>query len=67
MARPGTPRRMNRSVSRSTTSTEFRFRSTRIARHSRAIVQASNDTDSTAELEIQLTGLKNLTIDDFYL
>jgi hypothetical protein len=31
------------------------------------IVRASNDTDSTAELEIQLTGLKTLTVDDFYL
>src|SRR3954471_21561859 len=29
---PGTPRRMNRSESRSTTSTEFSFRPTRIAR-----------------------------------
>jgi hypothetical protein len=30
------------------------------------IVRASNDADSTAELEIQLTGLKTLTVDDFY-
>jgi Ca2+-binding RTX toxin-like protein len=31
------------------------------------VVRASTDADSTAELEIQLTGLKNLTVDDFYL
>jgi serralysin len=31
------------------------------------IVRASTDADSTAELEIQLTGLKTLTVDDFYL
>jgi hypothetical protein len=31
------------------------------------IARASNDADGAAELEIQLTGLKNLTVDDFYL
>ena len=31
------------------------------------IIRASNDTDSTAELEIQLTGTKTLSTDDFYL
>jgi hypothetical protein len=31
------------------------------------IVRASTDADGTAELEIQLTGLKTLTVDDFYL
>jgi hypothetical protein len=31
------------------------------------VVRASTDADSTAELEIQLTGLKTLTVDDFYL
>ena len=31
------------------------------------IMRASNDADSTAELEIQLTGLKTLAVDDFYL
>jgi Ca2+-binding RTX toxin-like protein len=31
------------------------------------VVRASTDTDSTAELEIQLTGLMTLTVDDFYL
>jgi hypothetical protein len=31
------------------------------------IVRASTDADGTAELEIQLAGLKNLTGDDFYL
>jgi Ca2+-binding RTX toxin-like protein len=31
------------------------------------IVRASTDTDSTAELEIQLTGLVTPTVDDFYL
>jgi hypothetical protein len=31
------------------------------------VVRASTDADSTAELEIQLTGLKMLTVDDFYL
>jgi hypothetical protein len=29
--------------------------------------RASTDADSTAELEIQLAGLKTLTVDDFYL
>jgi hypothetical protein len=31
------------------------------------IAQASDDTGSTAELEIQLAGLKTLPADDFYL
>ena len=31
------------------------------------IVRASNDTDSTAELEIQLAGIVTPTVDDFYL
>jgi hypothetical protein len=31
------------------------------------VVRASTDADSTAELDIQLTGLKTLTVDDFYL
>jgi Ca2+-binding RTX toxin-like protein len=31
------------------------------------IVRASTDADSTAELEIELAGLKTLTVDDFYL
>jgi hypothetical protein len=31
------------------------------------IVRASNDADSTAELEIQLAGLVAPTVDDFYL
>jgi hypothetical protein len=31
------------------------------------IVRASNDADSTAELEIQLAGFKTLTVDDFDL
>jgi Peptidase M10 serralysin C terminal/RTX calcium-binding nonapeptide repeat (4 copies) len=31
------------------------------------VVRASTDADGTAELGIQLTGLKNLTVDDFYL
>ena len=30
------------------------------------IVRASNDADGTAELEIQLTGLRTLNMDDFY-
>jgi hypothetical protein len=31
------------------------------------IMRASNDADSTAELEIQLAGLVTPTVDDFYL
>ena len=31
------------------------------------IVRASTDADAASELEIQLTGIKNLSIDDFYL
>jgi len=31
------------------------------------VVRASTDRDSTAELEIQLTGLVTPTVDDFYL
>ena len=31
------------------------------------IIQASNDTDATGEFQIQLTGLKTLTVEDFYL
>jgi hypothetical protein len=30
-------------------------------------VWASTDTDSTAELEVRLIGLKTPTVDDFYL
>ena len=31
------------------------------------VVRASTDADSTAELEIQLTGTKTLSAEDFYL
>ena len=31
------------------------------------IIRGSNDVDAASELEIQLTGIKALTVDDFYL
>ena len=31
------------------------------------IIHASNDADATAEFQIQLNGIKTLTVDDFYL
>ena len=31
------------------------------------VVRASTDADGTAELAIQLAGLKTLTVEDFYL
>jgi hypothetical protein len=31
------------------------------------IIQASNDADTAADFQTQLTGLKTLTVEDFYL
>jgi hypothetical protein len=31
------------------------------------IIRASNDADATTEFEIQLTGIKTLTLTDFFL
>ena len=31
------------------------------------IIRGSNDADAAGEFEIQLTGMKALTVDDFYL
>ena len=30
-------------------------------------MRGSNDADAASELEVQLTGIKALTVDDFYL
>ena len=31
------------------------------------IIRASNDADAATEFEIQLNGMKTVTVDDFYL
>ena len=31
------------------------------------IIRGSNDADAASEFEIQLSGIKNLAVDDFYL
>ena len=45
----------------------WRTVTTRFYRWTRAVVCGSNDADGASELEVQLTGIKALTVGDFYL